>query len=186
MIVEQMFGNHFFVYYTITINLVQYKNNVMNTINPIFSFLSFEETYAIVGVSKNKKKFGRMVYDQLCEKNYKVLAVNPSMTDVDGKKVYKSLLDIPKDVKRVIIITPKQESATIIQQAVDLGMTHIWLQQMSDTPEAIAIGKNSSAQFYFGNCIFMIAEPVKGIHAFHRSIKQFFGSFPKSNKSSNE
>jgi len=149
-------------------------------LDAIFSFLSQNETYAIIGVSKNKKKFGRMVYDQLHEKGYKVLAVNPTITDIDGEKVYSSLFEIPKSIKRVIILTPKTQSAEIVKQAIEVRMTHIWLQQMSDTPEAIALGKNSSAQFYYGNCIFMIAEPVTGMHKFHRSVKQFFGSFPKS------
>jgi len=149
-------------------------------LDAIFTFLSYNETYAIVGVSKNKKKFGRMVYDQLHKNGYKVLAVNPTLTDIDGEKAYTSLFEIPKSVKRGIILTPKTQSAEIVKQAIELGMTHIWLQQMSDTPEAITLGNGSSAQFYYGNCIFMIAEPVKGMHKFHRSVKQLFGSFPKS------
>jgi len=151
----------------------------MFTIDPILSFLSFQETYAIVGVSKNKKKFGRMVYDELKKKGYNVLAVNPNTFTIDNDRVYGTLGQLPKDVKRVIILTPKSQSADIIQQAFDLNMTHIWLQQMCDTPKALGLGKSGMAQFIYGNCILMVAEPVKGMHAFHRSIKRVFGAFPR-------
>ena len=152
----------------------------MFTIDPILSFLSFQEIYAIVGVSKNKKKFGRMVYDELKKKGYHVLAVNPNNFTIENDKVYSSLAELPNEVKRIIILTPKSQSADIIQQAFELEMTHIWLQQMCDTPKALGLGKSGMAQFIYGNCIMMIAEPVQGLHAFHRSIKRTFGLFPKS------
>ena len=153
----------------------------MFSIDPILSFLNFQESYALVGVSGNKKKFGRMVYDELKKKGYKVLAVNPTLNSLDGEKVYPTLADLPKDVKRVIILTPKSQSELIIKQAFEAGMTHIWLQQMCDTPKALGLGKSGMAQFIYGNCILMVAEPVSGLHKFHRSIKRTFGSFPKSN-----
>jgi len=152
----------------------------MITIDPIFSFLNFQETYAVVGVSKNKKKFGRMVFEELKTKGYKVLAINPTVKSFDGEKVYSSIAELPKEVKRVIILTAKSQSADIVQQALDAGMTHVWLQNNCETPKALELGKQGKAQFIYGKCIFMIAEPVKGIHAFHRSIKRAFGSFPKA------
>jgi len=152
----------------------------MFSIDPILSFLNFTEIFAIVGVSCDKKKFGRMVFEELRKKGYKVLAVNPKLSNIDGEKVYSSLAELPKEVKRVIILTPKSQSTDIIQQAFDAEMTHIWLQQMCETPKALGLGKSGMAQFIYGNCIFMVAEPVKGMHKFHRSIKRTFGNFPKS------
>ena len=86
---------------------------------------------------------------------------------------------MPKEVKRVIILTPKSKSEEVIKQAFEAQMTHIWLQQMCETPKALGLGKSGMAQFIYGKCIFMVAEPVAGMHKVHRSIKRLFRTFPR-------
>ncbi len=151
----------------------------MITLNPILTFLNKNEKYAIVGVSRDKKKYGRMVFDSLKQKGYQVYAVNPSFSEIEGEPVFASLKEVPKDVKRVIIVTPKSQSASIVQQASECGMTHVWIQQTCDTPEALEIASQHNLQCVSKHCIFMVAEPVTGIHKFHRSMKRFFGGFPR-------
>ena len=151
----------------------------MITVDPILSFLSREHKYAVVGVSRDKKKFGRMAFDSLKKNGYDVIPVNPAVSEIDGCEVYPSLREIPADVKRVILFTPKARSIDVLKQAKEIGATHVWLQQSCDTPEAIDYGKSAGFQFIHGHCIFMINEPVNGFHKFHRSMKRFFGGFPK-------
>jgi hypothetical protein len=170
---------HSYTFVVLEKNVLKIKT--MFTIDPILSFLNFNELYAVVGVSHDKKKFGRMVYEELKKKGYKVFAVNPNVSSVEGDKVYATLADLPKEVKRVIVLTPKSKSAEIIQQAFDTEMTHIWLQQMCDSPKALGLGKSGMAQFIYGKCIFMVAEPVVGMHKLHRSMKRMLGRFPKTN-----
>ena len=151
----------------------------MITLDPILTFLNFEDTFDISGVSRSKSKFGRLVFEQLKSKGYKVKAINPNCNQIEDEKVYKNLDEIPESVKRLIIVTPKHQTAELVSHASRNGFTHIWIQQSSETPESIALCKESNITHVTGHCIFMIAEPVKGIHSFHRSLKRFFGSFPK-------
>ena len=44
---------------------------------------------AIAGVSRNPKKFGHVVYQDLKKKGYEVLAVNPEAEQINGDPSYR-------------------------------------------------------------------------------------------------
>jgi hypothetical protein len=50
---------------------------------------------------------------------------------------------------------------------------------MSDTKITVEIAQENNISLITNECIFMFAEPVSGIHKFHRAIKKFFGRLPK-------
>ncbi len=54
------------------------------------SFLQ-SKSIAIAGVSRNPKKFGRIIYDELKKKGYNVIPINPTAEDIDGQKCYNNL-----------------------------------------------------------------------------------------------
>lgn len=134
---------------------------------------------AIVGVSRNKKKFGRTVYAELKKKGIAVLPVNPNTDTIDGDKCYKDVASLPEDVKAMVVITPKNKTEEIVKQAGNKGIKHLWIQQMSDTPEALEIARQQGMNLIHGRCIMMFSEPVAGMHKFHRGIMKFFGRLPK-------
>jgi uncharacterized protein len=51
---------------------------------------------AVVGVSKNEGKPSHQVPKYLIEHGYKVIPVNPTITEVLGKKTYPNIADIPR------------------------------------------------------------------------------------------
>jgi len=65
-----------------------------------------------------------------------------------------------------------------MKQTVDKGINNVWIQQQSETPEALKLGKENGINTIHHQCIFMFTQPT-GIHKFHRGIKQFFGGLPK-------
>lgn len=134
---------------------------------------------ALAGASRNVKKFGGTVLKELTEKGYEVYPVNPNATEIQGQKCYNSIADLPASVKHLLIITPKKETLTVARQAVQKGMEMIWIQQMSDTPEAINYLKEAGTALIANKCILMFADPVKGPHQFHRFFVKLFGRYPK-------
>jgi hypothetical protein len=82
-------------------------------------------------------------------------------------------------VDRLLITTRKDQTAGLVEEAVKKGITKIWIQQRSDTPEALQIAKKHNIPVITGRCIFMFADPVTSVHHFHRWISKLFGSFPK-------
>jgi predicted CoA-binding protein len=136
------------------------------------------EPIAVVGVSRNPKKFGYAAFKELKEKGMNVIPVNPNATEILGTKVYPDIKALPADVKGLIIVTGKDKTAGIVREAKEKGLKQIWIQQMADSKEAVKELENSDINFITGECILMYYKP-HSIHKFHRAIKKFFGRFPK-------
>lgn len=134
---------------------------------------------AVIGVSRNKKKFGYMVYDALKKKSINVVAVNPLADSIDGSKCYKTVEELDEKVEAAVVLTKKPQTFDVVVQLINKGIKQIWIQQESDTPEALAFAQEKGVNLIYGKCIFMFANPVTGIHKFHRSILNLFGKLPK-------
>jgi predicted CoA-binding protein len=134
---------------------------------------------AIAGVSRNPKKFGHTVYRDLKENGYEVLAVNPVAESINGDPAFKTVSELPQDVRHLLILTPKQETDAVLREAINKGITNIWVQQMSETADTIRIAEEFNVELITGKCIYMFAEPVTGFHKFHRTLMKIFGRLPK-------
>jgi predicted CoA-binding protein len=134
---------------------------------------------AIVGVSRDAKKFGHLVYKDLKAKGYSVYPVNPKADKIEGDRCYKSVKDLPDDIKSVLILTPKLETDSILREVINKGIINIWVQQMSETNQTIKIAEEYQKEIIHKKCIYMFAEPVSGFHRFHRTILKLFGMLPK-------
>ena len=149
----------------------------MASLNQIESFIA-SEPVAVVGVSRNPKKFGYTAFKELKEKGLKVIPVNPSATEILGTKTYPDVTSLPSEVGGVIILTKKEETARIVRDARAKGIKNIWIQQYSDSKEAIKELEGSDINYITGECILMFYKP-HSIHKLHRAILKFFGKYPK-------
>ena len=130
---------------------------------------------AIIGVSRDPKKFSRMAYKELLGKGMDVYPVNPKLEEADGRKCYHDIGSLPTGIDRVIFMTPKNETASEVEKAIAGGFKYIWLQQGSETPEAIGIARQADVKLISKACVLMFAHPVKSIHGFHRFMSRLFG-----------
>lgn len=150
----------------------------MTSLASIESFLSARKL-AIIGASRNPKKFGRQVYDALKKKGFTVYGVNPNTEDLDGDPCYRDIASLPAEVDRVFIVTPPEKTADNVRMALDKGIRNIWIQQRADSSEALDLLKDKDVNLIHNQCILMYAGPVTGPHAFHRFINKVFGKYPK-------
>lgn len=150
----------------------------MVTLNEIQKFLE-PRKMAMAGVSRNPKKFGGAIFKELKEKGFDLYPINPNSDEIQGVKCYKSLAELPDDVKYLFIVTPKHETETIARSAVKKEMKMIWIQQKSDTPDAVKIIEDAGIPLIYKKCLMMFASPVKSIHGFHRFLVKTFGGYPK-------
>lgn len=150
----------------------------MTTLNQIQKFLA-PQKMAIAGVSRNPKKFGGSVFKELKDKGFDLYPVNQNADEIQGVKCYKSVAELPDDVKHLFIVTPKESTAKVAGEAISKGMDMIWIQQKSDTPEAVEAIHEAGIPLIQKKCIMMFADPVKGPHNFHRFLVKVFGGYPK-------
>jgi uncharacterized protein len=149
----------------------------MTTINQIHQFIE-AQPIAMVGVSRNPKKFGYAAYKELKDKGMNVVPVNPMADQIMGDKSYRNIADLPSDIRGIIVFTKKNQTASVVREARSRGIRHIWIQQMADSKEALEELKGTDINLITGECILMHYKP-NGIHKFHGTLKRFFGRFPK-------
>jgi hypothetical protein len=150
----------------------------MTKLSTIQAFLAPKEL-AVCGVSRDKKKFGRVAYDTLKERGFKLYGVNPNMTEIDGDPCYADVSNLPEHVKNLYVVTNKTQTEEIIKKALDKGIRNIWIQQMAESPAAIDLAEKNGVQLIKKECILKFAEPVSGVHKFHRFLSRLFGMYPK-------
>jgi hypothetical protein len=150
----------------------------MVTLKDIQEFLE-PKKLAIAGASRNPKKFGGTVVTEMVKRGYKLFPVHPDADEIQGVTCYKSITDLPEGVDRLYIVTRKNVSAGLVREAAARGIRMIWIQQHSETPEALEVAGGSGIRVIQGKCIFMFLDPVSGPHAFHRWVSKLFGSYPK-------
>lgn len=150
-----------------------------NNKNTIDEFLQLK-SMAVVGVSRNKDKFGTAIYREMKAKGYKVLAVNPKLDMVEGDRCYAGLGALPEIPEGVVICIAPAETIAVIEEAARLGIKYVWLQQGANSPEGEAKAQELGLKLVSGECIFMFAAPVESIHKFHRFVWKLFGKLPKA------
>jgi len=107
------------------------------TENLIKEFLSKENVFAVVGVSRNPAKYGHQVYKDLKEAGYVVYAVNPIIDEVSGDRCYPSLSELPEKPDVVDIVVPPEVTERIVEECKELRIEKVWMQPGSESREAI-------------------------------------------------
>jgi len=149
----------------------------MVTLNQINEFLG-SEPIAMAGVSRNPKKFGYAAFKELKEKGMNIVPVNPYADEIRGSKVYHDIKSLPDNIRGLIVMTGKPQTAGIIREAKEKGIKQIWLQQMAETPEALKELEGSGINYITKECILMHYKP-HSFHKFHAAINKFFRRFPR-------
>ena len=149
----------------------------MATLKQIEDFIA-SQPIALAGVSRNPRKFGHVAFKELKQKGLDIIPVNPSATEILGTKVYPDITSLPGNTGGLIVMTKKDQTGEVVKAAISRGIKNIWIQQNSETKEAIAQANESGVNLISGECILMYYKP-NGFHKFHGALKKFFGGFPK-------
>jgi predicted CoA-binding protein len=95
----------------------------------IEAILSGSKTVAVVGISDKPDRPSHSVAKYLQERGYRVIPVNPLVTEVLGEKAYKSLLEIPERVDLVDVFRKSADVPPIAEEAVRIGARFFWMQE---------------------------------------------------------
>ncbi len=86
------------------------------------------DRFAVVGASSNRDKYGNKVLRAYLQNGRKAFPVNPNETEVEGVSCYPDLASLPEPVHGVSIVTPPEVTDSILQQAAEAGIRHVWMQ----------------------------------------------------------
>ena len=151
----------------------------MNKRNAIDAVLG-AKAIAIAGVSRNKGKFGSMLFREMAADGMNVVGLNRHMDSFMDKPCYRSIEDLPEDVEALITVVKPEETRTLLEAASRKVIRKVWMQQGSESEEAITFCRENDIAYVHKECVFMYKEPVKSILRFHKSIARLFGMYQRT------
>ena len=97
--------------------------------DPIRDLLQRARTIAVVGLSDSpmRPSYGVSAYMQ--SQGYKIIPVNPSISEALGEKSYASLAEIPGKIDIVNIFRRPEYVSEIVDQAIALKVPAVWMQE---------------------------------------------------------
>jgi hypothetical protein len=120
------------------------------------------KTFAVVGVSEDLTKFGRIVYDRLKRAGMKVYPVNPKLDTVAGDKCYRSLSALPVKPEGVSVVVPPKATIEVAKEAVKVGVKAVWMQPGAEHPDAVKILKDAGIPVIYGGSCILVALAKQG------------------------
>ncbi len=138
-----------------------------------------QRSLAVVGVSRSGRKFGNAAYRALRAAGYRVYAVNPHAGTVEGDPCYPSLAALPDPVGGVVVVVPPAECEAVVREAAAAGIRYVWMQQGSESAEAIAFCASHGIRCVDRECVLMFAQPVSWFHRAHRFVRGVTGRLPR-------
>lgn len=143
--------------------------------NPMIDDFISSKKIAVVGMSRSGKKFGNMVGKELKLKGIEIFPVHPEVQEIDGLSCFPDLKSLAGKVDGVwISISPLKVNA-VLEEAAEIGLKNIWLQQGSWSKEVQDTIDRLKLPVVTKKCIMMYTQPVHSVHKFHRTIKSIFG-----------
>jgi Predicted CoA-binding protein len=121
----------------------------------IKEILKSSKVIAVVGASRTEGKPANYVPAYLKSKGYKIIPVNPFAEEILGEKAYKSLLEIPEEVKIDIVdvFRPPEEVKKVVEEAIKRGVKIVWLQLGIYNKEAVELAKKNNIEIIWNRCM---------------------------------
>jgi uncharacterized protein len=144
----------------------------------IDDFLS-QKKLALVGLSRDTKQLANVAYRFLKAHGYTVYPVNPNADQVEGEQCFSTVASLPEKVDGALIFLPPEKTIKVLPEITEAGIKHVWLQQQTESPQAIQFCLDHNINVVYGECIMMFSEPLAVPHRLHRWGKKVMGKLPK-------
>ena len=111
------------------------------------------QRWAVVGASNDRSKFGNITFRELRSRGEQVYPVNPRLTEIEGQACYPSLTALPEPVDRVLGVVPPKQGESVVRDAAEAGINHVWFQPGAESDAALAFCEARGMEAISGHCI---------------------------------
>lgn len=141
-----------------------------------------QKRIAIVGVTRDKRGWGRKLYDEFKKRGYDVYAINPAR-NIPGIQCYGALADLPLKPDGVLFAVPPAVTEQVVREVAALGIPRVWMHKGAGegavSPAAIEFCKEKNIAAVYGVCPFMYLRPQGFGHKVHHAYARWTGGLPK-------
>jgi predicted CoA-binding protein len=111
---------------------------------------------AVIGMSKNSLKAAHYVPKYLADNGFDIIPVNPTASEILGKKCYDSVSEIDGEIEIIDIFRPSEQVLQFVEAAIKKKPKVIWLQEGIHNFEAEELARKEGIMVVFNRC--MLAE----------------------------
>ncbi|TET21021.1 CoA-binding protein [Candidatus Bathyarchaeota archaeon] len=119
----------------------------------IKEFLNKRNIFAVVGASRNPKKYGYQVYKDLKEAGYTVYPVNPNADEILGDRCYSDIKNLPAKPDVVDLVVPPKATEETVKTCKTSRITKVWMQPGSESETAIKFCHDNNIDVVHGVCV---------------------------------
>ena len=96
------------------------------------------KTIAVVGLSDNPARDSHRVSVYMQSQGYRIVPVNPMISEALGEKSYPDLKSVPEPIDMVDVFRRSELVPPVVDEAIEVGVKYIWMQDGVINPEAAA------------------------------------------------
>ena len=121
----------------------------------ILELLKKAKTIAVVGLTDDPSKPSYGVSQYMQSNGYRIVPVNPKLSEVLGERAYPSLSEAAKAEKIDLVDVFRRPDAVpaIVDEVLALGIPALWLQETVVHPEAARKAREAGVFVVMDRCI---------------------------------
>ena len=104
------------------------------------------KTVAVIGASSNRGKYGNKAVRAYMRQGYRVIPINPNVSEVEGLRTYASVLDVPGPIDMATVYVPGAIGMKVVEDLARKGVPEVWLNPGADDDPVVerarALGLN--------------------------------------------
>jgi predicted CoA-binding protein len=119
----------------------------------ITELLKTAKTIAVVGLTDSPLRPSYGVSRYMLTHGYRIIPVNPNITDWMGEKAYASLLDVPEKIDIVNVFRRSDAVPEVVEDAIRIKAPAIWMQEGVVHEEAAEKARQAGIFVVMDSCI---------------------------------
>ncbi len=95
------------------------------------------QVVAVIGASSDRSKYGNKAVRAFVKQGYTVVPIHPRETEIEGLKVYASILDVPGTVDMASVYRPPSLGVQVLEDIARKQVPEVWLNPGAESPELV-------------------------------------------------
>ena len=96
---------------------------------------------AVIGASTDRSKFGNKAVRAFRNHGDEVVPINPSETEVEGLKAYRSVLDVPGPIDMATFYVSPKIGMRVIVEVAEKKIPEVWLNPGAESDDLIRLAR---------------------------------------------
>jgi predicted CoA-binding protein len=123
------------------------------TLEELRQILATTQTIAVVGLSDKPDRPSNRIPAYLQSQGYRIIPVNPNLSEALGEKAYPSLREVPVPVDVVLIFRRAEVVPPIVEDAIAIGAKVVWMQLGIVNEEAASRAEAAGLDVVMDTCM---------------------------------